>query len=215
MVDEDGPTSIPEDCIRIGNKLYNAGKIESWHPGGKIFIQTFTGQDATETFIMHHRRQFPHEMPKVRDAFVKEDTSIPSSVEEDYTDYLELSERLAKVIPRHQGFATTFCHLKNFFFAVVLIGMESYAHYYRCYNPLLMFCFGSWFVITGVNLGHEGCHGSASRKTWVNLLYRWGWSLSGESTLHWIHSHLGNIYLYLSFHLLCLYSYSEHLTKQK
>ena len=30
---------ISDDCIRIGNKLYNAKKIEAWHPGGKIFIQ--------------------------------------------------------------------------------------------------------------------------------------------------------------------------------
>ena len=30
---------IPEDCIRIGNKLYNAKKIEAWHPGGKLHIQ--------------------------------------------------------------------------------------------------------------------------------------------------------------------------------
>ena len=30
---------IPDDCIRIGNKLYNAKKIEAWHPGGKLHIQ--------------------------------------------------------------------------------------------------------------------------------------------------------------------------------
>ena len=30
---------IPHDCIRIGNKLYNAKKLESWHPGGRLFIQ--------------------------------------------------------------------------------------------------------------------------------------------------------------------------------
>ena len=60
-------------------------------------LQTFTGHDATETFILHHRRQFPHKMPKVRDAFVAEDTSIPSNTEEAFDDYLELSERVAKV----------------------------------------------------------------------------------------------------------------------
>ena len=31
--------NVPEDCIRIGNKLYNAEMIESFHPGGKIFIK--------------------------------------------------------------------------------------------------------------------------------------------------------------------------------
>ena len=37
---------IPDDCIRVGNKLYNAKKLEAWHPGGKIFIQ---GQPASLT----------------------------------------------------------------------------------------------------------------------------------------------------------------------
>ena len=30
---------VPENFIRIGNKLYDAKKIEAWHPGGKIYIQ--------------------------------------------------------------------------------------------------------------------------------------------------------------------------------
>ena len=94
----ESPDPIPDDCIRIGNKLYNAKKIESWHPGGKIFIQAFTGHDATEPFVAYHRRRFPHKMPKVREAFVREDTSVSSKVEEAFDDYLELSERVAKVL---------------------------------------------------------------------------------------------------------------------
>ena len=94
----ESPDPIPDDCIRIGNKLYNAKKIESWHPGGKIFIQAFTGHDATEPFVSYHRRRFPHKMPKVREAFVREDTSVSSKVEEAFDDYLELSERVAKVL---------------------------------------------------------------------------------------------------------------------
>ena len=99
-----------------------------------------------------------------------------------------------QVIPRDQGFSTNFGHLKNIFFASVLIGIEVYAHYFKCYHPLLMLFFGFWAVFVGVNIGHEGCHGSASRRGWVNLLYRWGWSLMGESTLHWIQFHTGTTY---------------------
>ena len=91
------PDHIPEDCIRIGNKLYNAEKMESWHPGGRIFIQAFTGHDATEPFVVYHRRRFPHKMPKVREAFVKEDTSVSSKVEDAFEDYIELSDKVAKV----------------------------------------------------------------------------------------------------------------------
>ena len=99
------PEPIPDDCIRIGNKFYNAKKIESWHPGGKIFIQAFTGHDATEPFVAYHRRRFPHKMPKVREAFVKEDPSVSSEVGEAFDDYLELSDRVAKVTKKTIG-----CH---------------------------------------------------------------------------------------------------------
>ena len=103
------PEPIPDDCIRIGNKLYNAKKMESWHPGGKIFIQAFTGHDATEPFVAYHRRRFPHKMPKVREAFVREDPSISSQVEEAFDDYLELSDRVAKVTRKTIG-----CHQDSY-----------------------------------------------------------------------------------------------------
>ena len=93
----DNPDHITDDCIRIGNMLYNAEKIESWHPGGRIFIQAFTGHDATEAFVLYHRRRFPHKMPKVREAFLKEDASVSSKVEDAFDDYIELSDRVAKV----------------------------------------------------------------------------------------------------------------------
>ena len=96
----DSPDAVPDDCIRIGNKLYNAKKLESWHPGGRIFIQAFTGHDATEPFVSYHRRRFPHKMPKVREAFVREDTSVSSKVEDAFDDYLELSDRVAKVLKK-------------------------------------------------------------------------------------------------------------------
>ena len=52
---------------------------------------------------MHHRRRFPHEMPKVKEAFVREDDSISPKSEEVYDDYLDLSERVAKVCFVSQG----------------------------------------------------------------------------------------------------------------
>ena len=97
MSKSDNPDLIPEDCIRVGNKLYNAEKLESWHPGGRIFIQAFAGHDATETFVQHHRKRFPHKMPRVQEAFVREDPSVSPKVEDALEEYLDLSERVAKV----------------------------------------------------------------------------------------------------------------------
>ena len=106
------------------------------------------------------------------------------------------------MVPRNKGYATVFSHLKSLFFVSVLIGIELYAHYYSHYEPPLLFFLGFWFVFIGMNLGHEGHHGSASQKPWVNQLYSIGWNLGGESTLHWIHSHLGTIYI-------CSYTYTK------
>ena len=97
------PDLIPEDCIRVGNKLYNAEKIESWHPGGRLFIQAFTGHDATTTFVQHHRKRFPHKKTEVQEAFVREDPSVSSKVEEGIEEFLELSERVAKVMKKRMG----------------------------------------------------------------------------------------------------------------
>ena len=47
---------------------------------------------------MHHRRRFPHEAPKVKEAFVGEDPTIATASEEVYDEYLALSDRIAKVV---------------------------------------------------------------------------------------------------------------------
>ena len=211
QIDNDNPEHIPDDCIRIGNKLYNAEKIEFWHPGGKIFIQAFTGHDATEPFVTYHRRHFPHKMPKVREAFVREDTSVSSKVENAFDDYIELSDRVAKVtkgvmvlgkyiilllkfiqvVPRLKDFGGLHFYLKSILFIAIGCLVEGYAHYYADYNPLLMFFMGFWWPILGTTVGHEGHHGSASPNPIINALFCWGYNFNGESTLHWIQYHLG------------------------
>ena len=99
-----------------------------------------------------------------------------------------------QVIPRDGGFSTVFSNLKSLFFVVAMIGMEFYAHYYRYYEPLFMFFYGFWFIFVGFNVAHEGHHGAVSKTPWINQLFRLGYNLFGESTLHWIQYHLGIIY---------------------
>ena len=98
-----------------------------------------------------------------------------------------------QVIPRDGGYATLFAHSKSLFFAAVLIGMELYAHYYSYYEPLFMFLLGFWMCFVAL-VSHDGHHGSTSRTPWVNRVYRMGFNLFGESTLHWSHFHLGIVY---------------------
>ena len=46
---------------------------------------------------MHHRRRFPHDKLKVKEAFVREDPTISPTSEVIYDDFLALSDRIAKV----------------------------------------------------------------------------------------------------------------------
>jgi hypothetical protein len=62
-----------------------------------ITLKAFTGHDASEAFVLYHRRMFPHNNKKVKDAFVGKDESIKLSNQQAYDDYLELSERVSKV----------------------------------------------------------------------------------------------------------------------
>ena len=63
--------------------------------------KVFTGHDATEAFVLHHRRMFPHNIPRVKEAFVREDATVSPESEEIFDDYLELSDRVAKVCGPH------------------------------------------------------------------------------------------------------------------
>jgi cytochrome b involved in lipid metabolism len=83
--------------FRVQDKLYNAKQLEQFHPGGKFHIQAFTGHDATEAFVMYHRRMFPHNNKWVKDAFAGRDESVEPTSLQAYDDYLELSERVSKV----------------------------------------------------------------------------------------------------------------------
>ena len=161
---------------------------------------------------MHHRRRFPHDKLKVKEAFVRGDPTISPTSEVIYDDYLTLSDRIAKVsseqddesemsivlniefqvIPRHKGFGTVFSHLKSLFLVGAVVGMELYAHCNRSYNPFHMFFMGFWLCFVMHNVGHESSHGSPSRKPWVNNFYQLAMSIiGGTSTLWWMQWHIG------------------------
>ncbi len=45
---DDNVKGVPEDCIRIGNKLYSVEKLLGFHPGGELPISAFAGRDASQ-----------------------------------------------------------------------------------------------------------------------------------------------------------------------
>jgi cytochrome b involved in lipid metabolism len=46
---------LKEDIVQIDGVLYDAAGMASIHPGGELFVKSFSGRDATEAFLSYHR----------------------------------------------------------------------------------------------------------------------------------------------------------------
>ena len=69
---------------------------------------------------------------------------------------------------------------------------------YRDFNPFVYFFIGFWLVFFGTTVGHEGHHGSVSPNDSINALFRFGYNLMGESTIHWMQYHLVEHHLHVN-----------------
>jgi hypothetical protein len=145
------PGPVPSGIIRVENKLYSADKLMELHPGGPLFIavntqvlnilpklyysqhyfQAFSGRDASQAFIAYHRRSFPHS--RVKSAFDSIDETVEYSAEEDHADFMELCDRVAKVLPRLKSWAPWQYYLKVAFYMVSVFLIEGYCHYHAFY----------------------------------------------------------------------------------
>ena len=119
-------------------------------------------------------------------AFLKKVEEIAHAITElYYINQLLNVGKEGRGVKKSQNFEDNICTCPIGCFA------EGYAHFHADYNPLLMFFIGFWWPILGTTVGHEGHHGSASPNPMINALFRWGYNVNGESTLHWIQYHLG------------------------
>ena len=143
-------STIPPESVRIEGKVYSALDIARMHPGGELWVRSFAGRDATMPFMSYHRRKFPHSRYVVRlhglclrlpflscafnnffrvkhaleftDPDVKEDLELSE-------DFLELCERVEKVLPRMKSFAPWTYYIKASFIWGMAIYLEMYMHY--------------------------------------------------------------------------------------
>ena len=146
--------AVPEGQIRVEDKLYSTEKLAELHPGGPLFVkvdnqnsgrcrharhlinelspfQIFSGRDASQAFISYHRRNFPHNRAKA--AFEGIDESVDYTPE-DHADYMELCDRVGKVLPNLKSFAPWYYYIKVAFLVGSIVAFEAYCHYNAYYG---------------------------------------------------------------------------------
>ena len=112
----------------------------------KYHLQAFSGRDASQAFISYHRRNFPH--ARVKTAFVAVDKTVHYT-SEDHSDFMEICDRVNKVLPRLMSFAPWHYYMKVAFLICSLVFMEMYCHYNRYYSFPISIVIGLHVAITG------------------------------------------------------------------
>jgi fatty acid desaturase (delta-4 desaturase) len=176
----------PDYAVQVDDKLYDARKIASIHPGGDVFVKVFGGKDATEAFLSYHRRRFPHD--KMSDALVG--LTKPSKDPNSDLEYLELCAEIDKVLPRHKSYAPLKYYLKIGVLLGVAFYLEYYIHSRKRYVWYLTAILGWLFAMIGMNVQHDANHGAISRNPKVNRVLGMSQNWIGGSALDWIHQHV-------------------------
>lgn len=178
---------VPINQIRVEDKLYSTEKLAEMHPGGPIFIRAFSGRDASQAFISYHRRTFPHS--RAKSALEGTDSTVDYTTD-DHADYMELCERVNKVVPRLKSFAPWYYYIKVAFLLGAFTSLEVYCHYNSFYPLHLMVTVGFLAALIGLNIQHDANHGSVSRNPNVNWLLGLSENWIGGSQINWIHQHV-------------------------
>lgn len=174
------------DKLRIDNVEYSVEKMAAIHPGGDLFVKAFAGRDATIAFMSYHRRLFPHHKY----------SEIQVNIAGSPTEYIELCNLIAKVLPSNKSFAPTSYFIKIFVLISLATGLEFYIHYTKNYIWYLTGPLGILFAWIGLNVQHDANHGAVSPHYYVNralgLMQNW----IGGSRIVWIHQHVVQHHIY-------------------
>ncbi|TRY80542.1 hypothetical protein TCAL_04796 [Tigriopus californicus] len=180
-------SEIHPESIRVEDKVYSAKKLADLHPGGPLFIKAFSGRDASQAFLTYHRRQFPHQ--RVKEAFESTDETVTYSTD-DHADFIDLCERIEKVLPRNKSFAPWHYYVKVAFIMGSVFSLEAYMHYTKSYNWQLFAVMGWFYALIGLNIQHDANHGAISRNPVINRVLGASQNWIGGSAIAWIHQHV-------------------------
>lgn len=179
-------SELNDETIQVDDKIYSVTALAESHPGGQIFVKSFAGRDATETFLSYHRRKFPHS--KMINAKVG---SAPKQKNEQADDeYLELCLILDQILPRSKSFAPLSYYSKVLFLLSSSFAIEFYMHWTASYEWYTCALLGWLMALIGLNIQHDANHGAVSRAPIVNRILGCSQNWIGGSAIRWIHQHV-------------------------
>nr|WDS84437.1 delta-6 fatty acid desaturase [Apocyclops royi] len=181
------PSRVPDELIRVEDKLYSAQQLAKIHPGGPLFVKAFAGRDSSQAFLSYHRKPFPHN--RAKEAFYAVDKSVDYS-EKDNQDFLELCELINKVLPKGKSFAPWHYFVKIGILTLVTVILEFHIHYTASYKWHLTALLGFLFALIGLNIQHDANHGAISLNPNVNRFLGTFQNWIGGSAISWIHQHV-------------------------
>ena len=121
--------------------------LQDWAEAWTVyFFQVFSGRDASQAFISYHRRNFPHN--RARPALEGLDDTV-NYTPDDHTDFMELCERVNKVLPRLKSFAPWHYYIKCAYLICAFLFMEMYCHYNNFYNLPIGITMGFHMALIG------------------------------------------------------------------
>lgn len=176
---------LSDHHIQVDDIIYDTAQIAVIHPGGDLFLKTFSGRDATSAFISIHRRKFPHK--RMSHAAVGIPSNLANASDHD-VEFFALCKLIDEAVPRC-AFAPPIYYVKVVFLTISAVALEGYIHYTKSYFWYLTSILGLLYAWIFLNHVHEGNHGAISRYGLVNRIIGMSQNWIGGSAVDWCHQH--------------------------
>lgn len=169
--------------VTIEGVIYDLNSFN--HPGGdSIFI--FGGNDVTVTYKMIHPHHTSKHLEKMKRVGLVQDY-IPE-YEFDTEFEREIKREVFKIVKRGKEYGTWGYFFRAFFYIGLLIALTYLWMTVGTSIPLAI-ALGMSQASIGLNVQHDGNHGAASKKPWVNDLLGFGADFIGGSKWLWMEQH--------------------------
>jgi len=182
--DVDKHRSVDDCWMVIEGKVYDVTPWVSKHPGGQL-IMNGAGRDATPLFVSYHPLHTQQMLPKFQIG-VLEDYQPYYQWQTEF--YVTMKRRVEEIVKRHNLRSDS----KEMFFKTFILALLWSAAYYYAYTSgtiIASILLGLAHGQIGIQVAHDGNHGSYSKRPWLSRLAAISMDLMGASSLNWEMQH--------------------------
>eukprot|EP01114_Cavostelium_apophysatum_P022584 TRINITY_DN821_c0_g1_i1.p1 TRINITY_DN821_c0_g1~~TRINITY_DN821_c0_g1_i1.p1 ORF type:complete len:459 (+),score=74.33 TRINITY_DN821_c0_g1_i1:221-1597(+) len=174
-----------DDCwMVIKGKVYDVTSWVKKHPGGSLILNG-AGRDATPMYMSYHPTKVDMILPKYCIGEIQ-DYSPYYKWDSDF--YSTLKQRV-EACQKQKDLNTS---SKEMILKSVLLLVLWFVFYYltvKTGNFVIALIWGFWHGHIGIQIGHDGNHGSFSKVKWIQALAKSSMDLMGASSINWEMQH--------------------------